>query len=176
MRTSLLGVSSKRPRTAAMQNNPSLVEFPPEMIAVVAADAARDADRVCLFLDFLGLPGNPEKPRPMPAAFLLHLGAALRLLIWESEGFCDRTAGLPEARQAILDAFQSLHDPKADPAELCVTVIRHSVERFAWNGRRDLNADVALDDLTGDDGALDALAEFLWASRHFTNTTDGLQP
>jgi hypothetical protein len=146
------------------------------MVAVVAADAARDADRVCLFLGFLGLRGSPENPMPMPAVFLLHLGAASRLLTWELQSFLDRTAGLPEARQAIRDAFQSLHDPKADAADLCVKVLRHSLERFAWNGRRDLDADVALDDLTGDDAALDALAEFLWASRHFNNTTAGLQP
>jgi hypothetical protein len=71
---------------------------------------------------------------------------------------------LPEARQVIRDAFRSLADPGADPTELCVTVLRLSAERFAWSGPRDLDADVALDDLA-DDTALDALAEYLWATR-----------
>ena len=67
-------------------------------MAAVAVDAARDADRVGYFLDQLGLGATPEKPLPMPAAFLLHLGAALRLLAWETQPFFfHRAAGLPEA-------------------------------------------------------------------------------
>jgi hypothetical protein len=50
--------------------------------------------------------------------------------------------------------------------------VRLSVERFAWHGPRDLAADVALDELT-DDAALDALAEYLWATRRAGTATDG---
>lgn len=151
---------------AANQPSFSFAMFPAEMVAAVAQDAARDAVRVGLFLDSLGLRATREKPMPMPARFLLHLGAALRLLVWEAQGFYPhRQVGLPAAREVIREAFRSLDDPVADPTGLCVTVLRLSVERFAWNGQRDLGADVALDDLTAD-AALDALAEYLWASRH----------
>ena len=113
----------------------------------------------------------------MPARFLLHLGAALRLLVWEAQGFfIHRAAGLPEARQAIRDAFRSLANPGTDPTELCVTVLRLAVECFAWHGPRDLNADIALDQLADEDAALDALAEYLWAFRHTGPVAEGPQP
>ncbi len=88
--------------------------------------SARDADRVGIFLGALGLGATPNEPRPMPAGFLLHLGAALRLLMWETKGFFfHRDAGLPDARQAIRDAFNSLNSPDADPTELCMAILRY---------------------------------------------------
>jgi hypothetical protein len=161
---------------AAIQPAFSLDDFPAEMLTAVAVDAARDAERVGHFLDHLGLGATPEKPRPMPAGFLLYLGAALRLLAWEVQGFYfHRSAGLPDARQAIREAFLSLHDPKADPSELGIAAMRLSVERFAWHGQPELQADVALDDLV-DDAALDALAEYLWANRHAGAVMSSPQP
>ena len=148
---------------AAVQPSFSVHDFPAEMVAAVAVDAARDADRVGLFLDHLGLGATPEKPRLMPAGFLLHLGVALRLLAWEAQGFFfHREAGLPEARQVIRDAFQWLADPGADPTELCIAVLRLSLERFAWSGLPELGADVALDEAQ-EDALVEALADFLWA-------------
>ncbi len=150
---------------ADIRSSFSISDFPADMIAAVAANAARDADCVGLFLNRLGLGATPERPRPMPARFLLHLGAALRLLVWEAQGFfIHRAAGLPEARQAIRDAFQSLAEPDADPTELCVAVLRLSAERFAWSGPPELGADIALDEAQ-ENALLEALADFLWARR-----------
>jgi hypothetical protein len=146
------------------------------MVSAVAVDAARDTDRVGLFLDALGIRATPEQPKPMPAGFLLHLGAALRLHDWEAQGFFfHRTAGLPPAREVIQDAFRSLDGPDAGPPEVCVTVLRLSLELFAWDRLHDLDADVALDYLT-EDVALDVLAEYLWASRHAGPGTQSPQP
>jgi hypothetical protein len=140
-------------------------DLPAEMVAAVAGDAARDADRIGLFLEHLGLGATPEKPRLLPAGFLLHVGAALRLLVWEAEGFFGhRQAGLPTAGQAIRDAFRSLADPEANPADLRVAVLRLSIERFAWTGQPELGADIALEE-AHEDALLDALADFLWARR-----------
>ena len=144
----------------------SLSALPTDLVNAVATDAARDADAVGLFLHQLGLSATPELPRKLPLHFLLHLAAALRLLAWETQGFCfHHAAGLPPARQALHEAFRTLHDPDTNPSALCVSVLRLTLECFAWNGPRDLNADVALDDLS-DEAAVDVLAEFLWASRH----------
>src|SRR5262245_10583053 len=89
-------------------------DFPGEMVNAVAVDAARDAERVRRFLRLLGLDPAREKLRPIPREFLLHLGAALRLLAWEIKGFFfHREAGLPEARQAIDDAFLLLTSPRS---------------------------------------------------------------
>jgi hypothetical protein len=146
--------------------------LPTDMVNAVATAAARDADHVGLFLHELGLSASPDQPCRLPERFLLHLGAALRLLVWEAQGFFfHQTAGLPSAHQAIRAAFQALHDPNADPSEFCVQVVRLSLERFAWNGPRDLHADIALDDLN-DEAALDMLAELLWASRHLATAKE----
>jgi hypothetical protein len=151
------------------QNCDSLSEYPIEMVSAVAIEAARQAELACAFLNFLGIPASKN----LPAAFLLHLGAAMRLISWESHGFFFHGDGsVPEGKEAIRDAFRSLAAPKADPTGLCVNVLRLSIERFAWTGQRDLHADMALDDIT-DDAALDALAEFLWASRHIGSVTGG---
>jgi hypothetical protein len=146
--------------------SPSASDFPADLISAVAVSAVRDADHVGLFLRELGLSAAPDQPCRLPTRFLLHVGAALRLLIWEAQGFFfHQAAGLPEARQALREAFQTLRDPDADSSAFCLQVLRLAVERFAWNGPRDLHAEIVLDDLD-DEAALDLLAEFLWASRH----------
>lgn len=150
---------------AAVQPSFSITDYPAEMVAAVEADAARDAERVGLFLRRLGLQHTPEKPLQLPAAFLLRLGDALRLLAWEAQGFfVHREAGLPEARQAIRDAFLSLNETGSDSTELGVAILRLSIERFAWNALPELGADVVLDDAQ-EDALLEALADFLWAQR-----------
>ena len=63
----------------------------------------------------------------------------------------------------------------ADPTGFCVKVLRLSIERFAWDGPRDLDADMALDDWT-EDTALDTLAEYLWATRNNRGVAKDLQP
>jgi hypothetical protein len=143
----------------------SFPNFPPEMVAAVKADAARDADLVGGFLSALGIRGTPEKPVALPLRFLLYLKAALHLWLWEVQGFFfHRAVGLPAAQEAIAAALGFLEDPDADPTLLRQTVLRLSIERFAWNGLRELGAEVALDDSL-DEAALDALAEYLWACR-----------
>ena len=143
-----------------------LLSISPELIHAVEAEAARDADRVGGFLAARGLRASPEKPIHLPARFLLYLAAALRLFDWETQGFTHHfEVGLPSATDAFADALASLLDPGVDPTSLCDAVLDLCLERFAWNGRPLLGADVLLDNLR-DPTALDALAEFLWASRH----------
>lgn len=155
---------------------PPVRDFPPDMVNAVTAAAERDADAVGFFLRELGLAGNPQQPRKLPASFLLHLAAALRLSVWETQGFAfHQDAGLPPARQAISDAFHALADANANPTELCIAVLRLSLERFAWNRPRHWNADIALDDLN-DEAALDLLAEFLWTHRHVATSKEDCQP
>ena len=148
------------------QRTLSTDNLPADLVNAACAQAARDADYVGLFLHSLGLSASPDQPGRLPARFLFHLAAALRLLVWESQGFfVHQAAGLPSADQALRDAFRALLDPDANSTELGIQVLRLSLERFAWNGPRDLNADIALDELS-DEAALDALAQFLWTNRH----------
>jgi hypothetical protein len=166
----------KVPGMAATQLSRKPRYITPELDEYVAAEAERDADRVGVFLRSLGLHGTPEKRISLPRRFLFRLATALRLQDWEAQGFSlHQTAGLPSARQAIDSAFQWSTTPGPETDALCNTVFRLSVERFAWHARRELEADVMLDEMFDDD-ALDALAKHLWATRHIGTTTDGPQP
>src|SRR3954451_8327325 len=81
-------------------DNP-LAAYPPELIARVAEQAARDADLTAHFLKGVGLAPPAGTTRPLPSGFLLELGAALRLLAWEVDGLDLNESGLPTARDAI---------------------------------------------------------------------------
>ena len=141
----------------------SITDFPAEMVAAVAFEADRQAEMVAQFLAALD-PGAAPKNMMTPR-FLLHLGAALRLLNWEAQGFYfHRAAGLPDADRAMRDATCSLKDSVTDPTELCVAALRLSIEKFAWNGPRELGIDVAVEEAQ-EDVLLEVLAHFLWNHR-----------
>jgi hypothetical protein len=92
------------------------------------------------------------------------LGAALRLVAWETQGFSFHlAAGLPTAQQAVRDAF--LCNDEAETRELCLAVLRLAVYHLAWSGVAELGIDVSLDDGQEEDAVLEALADFLWAHR-----------
>jgi len=148
---------------------PNIPNVPGELVAAVAEDAARDADRVGQFLRTLGLGGSPDRPVRLPAAFLLELGAALRLGDWEQRGLqVHREAGLPSAQQALRDVFQASSTspgPAAAPHErLVYRIVVLFAERFAWNARVELDADIALDE-ADEEQLLEGLADFLWDHR-----------
>jgi hypothetical protein len=136
-----------------------------EMISAVIANAERDAVCVHQFLKQLRLAGTPKRPVALPRGFLLYLAAALRLLAWERGGlFLHREVGLPGAQQAIGDAFRWLAEPDTDVTAFCISVMKLSMERFAWSGLCEIRTDVAIDE-AHEELLLDALADFLWAHR-----------
>jgi hypothetical protein len=154
----------------------SFAELPSDLVRAVAQDAALDADRVGAFLDeFLRrlrlAPAEGRPPLRWPRDFLQELGAALRLLAWEANGIRSHLqAALPPAEQALRDAFRWLQlatapQASAAPPRLLPRVLALCVERFAWNGRVELGADVALGE--ADEEVLVAvIADFLWCHRH----------
>ena len=155
---------------------PCFVSLPAESIGVVARETCRDIDAGLRVCNALGIYPAQAKHKKLSVRFLLHLGAAVRLLHMESQGFhYHRDAGLPSAKLAMVRAFLWFDDPAATPNEFTVAVMGLFLARFAWHARRDLGADVALDDLT-DEAALDAIAELLWATRHARQVAGGPQP
>ena len=129
-------------------------EFPPDLIAAISDDAARDADRVGQFLHSCGLQGSRDRPLRLPGNILLDLGAALRLLAWEQNGIRVHVdAGLPPAGEVLRDVLQGVTDAltqpfSAAPCTLACRVMALFAERFSWHGRKELNADVTLDECT----------------------------
>jgi hypothetical protein len=107
----------------------------------------------------------------LPAGYLLDLGAALRLLAWERAGLDPAAvAGLPPAWQALRTvclaaaADRNGTPPAEPPGTLARRVLAAFVEYFAWCGRAELAADVALS-AADEDELLEGLADFLWANR-----------
>ena len=131
-----------RPRAGDRRDRPAVsAAIPDELVEAMAREAARDAENVAVFLRELGFTPSDDRPVRLPAAFLLDLGAALRLLMWESSGLrVHQDSGLPGAERAIIDAFGHL-DATAEvealpPVELPRRVVALFADRFAWHGRR----------------------------------------
>jgi hypothetical protein len=143
-------------------------ELPLGLVTAVAEAAARDAARVRLFLEEVSLGASLALPIPLTSAFLLELGAALRLLEWERRGLSAHLdAGLPPSGRALREAFRHLVAPPVPPDPpgdtLAYRVMVLFAERFAWAGREELGADVALGE-ADEEALLEELADFL--SRH----------
>src|SRR3954467_4937985 len=113
----------------------SLAAYPPELIARVAEQAARDADLTAYFLKAVGFIPPPGTTIFLPGEFLLELGAAMRLLAWEVDGLDLHEFGLPTARDAILQAFRDatrrIDDPSSPAPSLRRAVFRITVEHLA---------------------------------------------
>jgi hypothetical protein len=129
---------------------------------------------VSTFLDAVGLApagqGAQDRPLRLPEDFLLGLGAALRLLLWEQQGIhVHLDQGFPPARQALLDVFRTATGQAEPETVACVRslaarVMVLSIEHLAWNGRVELDADIVLGE-ADQEMLLEALADYLWAHR-----------
>lgn len=148
-----------------------LPNFPSDLVLAVARSAERDAELIGLFLDtYSATPAGRwlvDRPMRLPAAFLLGLGASIRIALWERSGIhIHRAAGLPSAREALHDVLRSPLDPDAAArtASLPARVFGLFINHFAWSGCLELNADVTLGE-ADEETLLEALADFLWAHR-----------
>lgn len=151
---------------------PASAVCPPELIALVVEQATRDAELVCHILTSVGLAPPPGGVRCLPADFLRELGAAVRLLHWETAGLTIHLeAGLPAAgdaiRQVFRDAVGRLKDPSAPAPDLALSraVRRLTFDRLAWTGPADLRAEIVLD-APDEDVLVEAMARILWDRRH----------
>jgi hypothetical protein len=156
--------------------SPPAWNLPPDLVAAVEQMSARWVQTALEFLDqlceLLELGGYQIDPRScdLSPVFLGEIAAVLQLLAWERQGiFVHQEAGRPNA----IDAIQGLARTPRNriPSELYMKVVKVWMDRFAWSGHADLNADVTLDDLK-EDAELEAIASLLWAHRHDGSTAD----
>jgi hypothetical protein len=139
-------------------------------MAAIVRNAEQDADDVIAFLKKLGLPqpAAGDEPLRLPAAFLLGLGIALRMTLWEVRGIrVHLDAGLPNAqvvrRTACADPSAPVDD--AFVASLWNRVLDLTLRRFAWQGPEIVSADVLVGNVD-EDLLVEAFARFVWERRH----------
>src|SRR4029077_16430138 len=92
-----------------------LAPLPPELLAHVADQAIRDADRTASVLEAIGLHPPPEPGFTLSREFLLEFGAAVRLWAWECEGVDLRAHGLTDARTAAHQVLAEASACHLDP-------------------------------------------------------------
>ena len=145
---------------------PDLDPYPGDLVAHVIDQANRDAERVVAILELVGL-GSATVPE-WPPALLLRLAAATRLMSWEAAGLSPHIdEGLPNAADALWWATHTPHELEDPNRDLALRVFQIGLDRMAWSGPRDLDAEILLDG--PDEGEMvDALAKFLWEHRLFS--------
>jgi hypothetical protein len=162
-------------------DNPRLAGIPEALIRATVRQAEDDADRVGQFLEDFGFrsPEARTTPLALPPALLMGLAAVLRLHAWEQDGVRRHLpVDLPTARDAVRDLFCAMVDRSA-PGRLeafanglTLRVYAVWMVHFAWDGLEVLGADLVLGDAE-EDALADALARFLWNTRHTLDVRQG---
>jgi hypothetical protein len=145
---------------------PDVPGIPSDLMEAIVTQAKLDADRVSAFLRALGFPDVPDNPAGIVRTFLLELKAAFRLREWERNGIpTTQEFGLPRWEEALKYAFGLLRGDHDPGPQLFERVSLLFVYRFAWHARREWRATVAVGSFD-DEASLDAVALFLWKTRH----------
>jgi hypothetical protein len=127
--------------------------------------------------DRAGIDAATARSCPLPAGFLLDLGAVIQLALWEDAGLTVHIeAGLPTSDVAAKELERRA---KLGPSAFA-TVTRLDLwfkvkeiwaEHFAWQGEEMFGAEIALARID-DDVLVNALADFLWRNRHIALTNE----
>jgi hypothetical protein len=153
------------------ESKATLAAYPPELIARVTEQATQDAENVAILLQAFSLAPSDGSKRSYPAEFLLEVGAAARVLVWEMHGIGLFQRGVRLTAGDILlrvfeDATRRLRDPStpASTLEFVYVVFHLNTERLAWTGPRDLQAEIMLD-FPDEDVLVESMAQLLWDNR-----------
>lgn len=153
---------------AASARISSDVNLPTALADYARREAALDASAV---LDFLAEAERRsgetwERPVRFPAAFLLGVGAAMRVLRWEISGIISHLeCGLPRASQLLQHLMRVCLENTAEARDKWITQISNRISEIAvncvaWQGHTILNADVVLG-VGDDDELVNAIATFV---------------
>jgi hypothetical protein len=154
------------------ESKATLAAYPPELIARVTEQATQDAENVAILLQAFSLAPSDGSERSYPAEFLVEVGVAARVLVSEMHGIGLFQRGVRLTAGDILlrvfeDTTRRLRDPSAPAStlDLVDAVFRLNMERLAWTGPRDLQAEIMLD-FPDEDALVESLAQILWNNRH----------
>ena len=159
---------------APIQPSGPLSGIHPEVIAAVVFFAERQATLTAASLDAIiaeaSCRGDSFDGRGLPVGFLLELGAAAQLNIWETDGLRPLLpTDVPSYKTASTDLYARV---QADPlqfrnlasATLSKRVLRLWIERFCWSAPMMLDVDVTIDRID-EDLLIEAAAQLLWKHR-----------
>jgi hypothetical protein len=167
-RDSILEASERDAKPARFRSIEMDEQLPPELVSFAISEAERDADCVKAFLRGLRL----EPPHDwLPADFLLNLASAIRLWRWERSGITIHLQeGLPCATKALGTAIASYIRPDAFSESWHARIWSLTCDRLAWSARELLDVTVVIDDASGDNELVEALARFAWLHRNDRDT------
>ncbi len=143
-----------------------------EAVVAVITAMMRDAERMAVvtagFLDQVG-PGIKDNQSSWPPAFLLELGAVLRIHQWETAGIKDAIDATLPGYQAALADLASRLQTEPEPfirgdAPLLLRVLRAWWFRCAHPNRQFIDVDLVLPDAERG-RLLSCVAQLLWKLR-----------
>jgi len=153
-------------------SNPNL---PPAFLHAANDNAQRIAGRLGDFLQATGIAqagsDGPALAPQFPPILLLELAAVVQIQSWESAGLM---AGLPHNLPSSIEAIEDIvgrldqgFDQFAAVADACLWQIVNDVwcHLSAWEAGAILSAEIIIASMPNHD-FLDAIAQFLWDSRH----------
>ena len=147
------------------------------ILEAIIREAEFTADLVVEFLKQHGLKPHRRPRSDIPttrpsgpaADFVLDLGAAIRLRMWERGGMATSISpNLPASADALIAAANRVQGEaiSAQVADLQLRVFQAWFENIARDGQPDLGTDVLLPTIDDPEELLDQVADFLWRHRH----------
>lgn len=127
------------------------------------------AHTIVAICDKAGIGKESARSCPLPAGFLLELGAVVQLWLWERAGLnAHIEAGLPSSKEAgqALERRAKLGAAEFDESrvDLWRRVNAFWIEHLAWDGQALLGAEITID-RGDDDSFVEEMAQFLWRNR-----------
>jgi len=143
--------------------------LPPPLIRSVTRLANDHAEAIA---EQLGPNASGENsPSPLPPAFVLELAAVLAIQSWERDGLAEHLPeNLPNANQAREQFIARQQNGPSAFFDASDTPLSHHmlqvfVERFAWEAREILDAELLLETVDEDE-LVERAAAFIWENRH----------
>jgi hypothetical protein len=138
------------------------VLFPRELVNALQLDARRFVEQFLLIHELANIRSCPGKQLYVQKRFFVNVMTALRLAEWEAQGHAFHLdAGLPNARDMFRLACSAVDEPFEIAAERERLVLALWVRHFAWTGRAELGAEIAITEVD-EKALLEGMADFLW--------------
>lgn len=94
--------------------------------------AAEMADLTAWFLSQTGVSFSADRPISLPGWYLLEMGAAMQIHVWERQGVWHEGLGLPSFQEANTAIAERAADCKDEDTPILTKVLKVWLTRFTW--------------------------------------------